>query len=204
MSMAGATVRAAALTLMALLLTASICAAGYEEGEAALMRGDFATALAELRASGDAGDPRAQRLLGDMYLRGQGVARDATAAAGWYRKAAEQGLARAQVALGSLYRKGEGVAKDYAEAAGWYRAAAEQNLAAGQLSLGAAYFYGHGVPQDYVRAHMWFSLAVTGVSFHPTDLGRALRGIELCEARMTREQITEAQRYREAWKRGAE
>lgn len=202
--MAGASARAAALTLAVSLLISSPSSAGYDDGAAALLRGDYATALAELRPIGAAGDARAQLLLGNMYVQGKGVAKDAAVAAAWYRKAAEQGLARAQVSLGALYRNGEGVPKDYAEAARWYRAAAEQNLAAGQLSLGAAYFYGHGVQQSYVRAHMWFSLALTGVSFHDADLTRALRGIELCEARMTPEQVREAQRYRQAWKRAVE
>lgn len=192
--------RPIALVLVGSLLIPSISSAGYDEGAAALARGDYTVALAELRATGEAGDPRAQVLLGAMYREGMGVSKDASLAAHWYRKAAEQGLPGAQFALANLYRKGAGVPKDHAEAAKWYRKSAEQNLTAGQASLGAAYFYGLGVPQDYVQAHKWFSLALTGVSIRTANLDLARKGIALSESKMTVEQIEEAKRLTRTWR----
>lgn len=203
LAIAGAIIGSLALIFAGSFWTSSHSLAGYDEGAAALMRGDYATALAELRPACWEGDPRAQVLLGRMYQTGLGVSKDISLAVHWYRKAAEQEFPTAQFALGALYRKGEGVPKDYAEAARWYRKAAEQNLAAGQISLGAAHFYGHGVPQDYVQAHKWFSLALTGISFGTANLDIARMGIAMCESQMIREQIREAKRLRDAWKLGA-
>lgn len=58
------------------------------------------------RAAADQGHPGAQTLLGDLYLRGQGVIQDEAEGLAWYRKAASQGYATAQrkldTALGAL------------------------------------------------------------------------------------------------------
>jgi len=45
------------------------------------------------QTAGNAGNGRAQNMLGIMYSRGQGVRQDFAEAVKWYRKAAEQGLA---------------------------------------------------------------------------------------------------------------
>jgi len=50
------------------------------------------------------------------------------------------------------------------------------------------YLNGQGVPQDYVVAHVWFSLAVVAGSKD------APKNRALVAARMTPEQIAEAQR----------
>jgi TPR repeat protein len=56
-----------------------------------------AKSLDELRLEAEKGDSDAQVHLGGIYQFGsEGVAKDATEAAKWYRKAAEQGVAGAQ------------------------------------------------------------------------------------------------------------
>jgi len=65
------------------------------------------------------GDVEAQYNLGAMYDAGQGVAKDASQAAYWWRKAAEQGDAQAQYNLGMMYLLGMGAPKDYAAAYKW-------------------------------------------------------------------------------------
>ena len=94
-----------------------------------------------------------------MYANGEGVLKDETEAARWYRLAAEQGNAAAQYNLGVMYSNGQGVLKDEAEAARWYRLAAEQGLANAQFILGLMYEIGQGVLKDPVRAHVWFNIA---------------------------------------------
>ena len=94
-----------------------------------------------------------------MYANGQGVQKDDTEAARWYRMAAEQGDAGAQFDLGVNYANGKGVQKDDAEAARWYRLAAEQGEARAQLNLGVMYYFGRGVRKETVSAHMWFTIA---------------------------------------------
>ena len=79
--------------------------AGYDEGVAAYIRGDFAAALREWRPLAKLGQPNAQNYLGVMYQNGQGVQQDYVEAVRWYRKAAEQGDAITQYNLGVMYLK---------------------------------------------------------------------------------------------------
>jgi TPR repeat protein len=81
------------------------------------------------------GHPGAQANLGSAYYNGQGIARDVSKAAEWYRKAAEQGHARAQFSLGYMCEKGEGVPRDSAQATEWYRRAANQEYAPAVAAL---------------------------------------------------------------------
>jgi uncharacterized protein len=62
-----------------------------EDGEAALERGDYATAIQLLRPLADQDDADLQTVLGNMYQGGVGVAQDDAVAVSWYRKAADQG-----------------------------------------------------------------------------------------------------------------
>jgi TPR repeat protein len=92
-----------------------------------------------------------------------------------------------------MYARGEGVPEDDAEAVRWYRLAAEQGLAAAQLNLGGSYANGEGVPEDHVLAYMWYNLAeAQGNEIAQENKDRA-------ESRMTRAQITEAQRLSTEW-----
>ena len=63
-----------------------------------------AHALADLRASAEAGDAAAQFILGGMYVTGVGVPQDTAAAVAWYRRAAEQGDATRAVATSGRCR----------------------------------------------------------------------------------------------------
>jgi hypothetical protein len=68
------------------------------------------------RMAAEGGHATAQFHLGVCHRVGFSVAKDDTAAAGWY--AAAQGLADAQFNLGRLYEYGKGVAQDYKAASG--------------------------------------------------------------------------------------
>jgi hypothetical protein len=62
------------------------------------------------------------------HAEGEGVLRNPSEAAGWFRRAAQQGHGEAQLKLGLLYERGEGVGQSFARAAHWYRLAAEQEV----------------------------------------------------------------------------
>ena len=49
-------------------------AADFEAGKEAYKKGDFATALKEIRPLAEKGETRAQLALGIMFVKGQGVA----------------------------------------------------------------------------------------------------------------------------------
>ena len=98
--------------------------AGFYKGVAAYNRGDYATALRELRPLAEQGVAEAQLNLALMYANGRGVPQDYAEAMKWYRKAAEQGHAEAQVNLGIMYQNGKGVPQDYVQAYMWFNLAA--------------------------------------------------------------------------------
>ena len=100
--------------------------AGFYKGVAAYNRGDYATALRELRPLAEQGVAEAQLNLALMYANGRGVPQDYAEAMKWYRKAAEQGHAEAQVNLGIMYQNGKGVPQDYVQAHLWYNIAASR------------------------------------------------------------------------------
>ena len=148
-----------------------------------------------------------QRELGRAYYiggefprsyEGQGFPHDYAEAAKWFRRAAEQGDVDAQDDLGDVYYQGKGVAQDYGEAVKWYRKAAERRNRKAQYSLGNAYYHGQGLPQDYVQAHMWMDLA-DSVSAGD-DLKKYSSAREEVAAKMTSEQIAEAQKLAREWK----
>ena len=195
--LAGLALIAAVCVGFTLGLTASAWA-GFDEGVEAFYRGDYETALRELRPLAEQDHAGAQSYLGFMYYKGHGVPQDYAEAVKWYRKAAEQGMAQAQHSLSYMYDKGQGVPQDYAEAVKWYRKAAAQGDAPAQNNLGFMYYNGLGVPQDYVQAHMWYNLAAS--RFPPgTDRATAVENRDNVSAKMTPAQIAEAQRLAREW-----
>jgi len=187
------------LTFALLIGLAAPAWAGIAEGVTAYSRGDYATALRELRPLAEQGDSLAQSYLGFMYAKGQGVPQDDAEAAKWFRKTAEQGDADAQYLLGFLYAEGPGVPQDFAEAAKWLRKAAMQGYAFAQGDLGFMYEKGRGVPQDYVQAHMWYNLAASRLP-PGTKRDLAVKNRDIVAAKMTPAQISKAQRLAREWK----
>ena len=91
-------------------------------------------AVALLTTAAEAGDAEACYNLALLLARGEGCARDARRAFGWFAKAAEQGIAPAQSRLGILYATGEGVAVDAIEAHKWFVMAARAGDAAARAN----------------------------------------------------------------------
>ena len=118
-----------------------------------------------------------------------------------WRSQADQGHADAQTSLGVMYGAGQGVPQDYAEAMLWYRLAAAQGNATAQYNLGVMYSAGQGVPQDYVQAHKWFNLAASRLpATEAENRDMATKNRDTVAAKMTPQQIAEAQRLAREWK----
>ena len=83
--------------LVVATLTLAVCSSACVQTQGQDAHSPAAHALADLRASAEAGDAEAQFILGGMYVTGVGVPQDDVAAVAWYRRAAEQGHARAVV-----------------------------------------------------------------------------------------------------------
>jgi TPR repeat protein len=184
---------------------------------------DYVSALHWFRNAAEQLHLAANLELGDIYQRGEVVPADHAESAHYYYRAADiavacgpeewdpdlvisaiqqgadRGHACAQSLLGAMYAVGaiSETPQDYVEAVRWYRKAAEQGNAEAQFSLARAYFNGQGVPQDYVAAHMWSNLAAaqpTGVLQKQSSAFR-----NEAAAKMTPQQIAEAQRLARAW-----
>ena len=147
---------AAAVSMVALAAPGQ---AGFDEGQAALERGDFTAAIMEFKPLADQGFARAQFRLGVMYENGHGVAPDDAEALKWYRRPAKQNHARAQYGLGFMYAQGKSVARDYKSAVLWYRLAAARGVALAMNNLGVMHEHGHGVSVDLGAAYAWYDLA---------------------------------------------
>ncbi len=173
----------AILAALLALATAAPARADVDDGVAALRRGDYGTARAELTPLAERGNARAQYLLGRMYARGAGVGRDVAEARRWYRRAAVQGVAAAQLELGMALELGRGGRHDADAALTWIVKAAEQAYAVAQFYLGAKYEEGAIVEKDFVRAHLWYTLAKRGGGTLLS--GAAVSALADLEARMS-------------------
>lgn len=158
----------------------------YAKGD--LVKGGYKEAAKWYRQAADQGYAAAQAALGELYEAGQGVPKDYPEAAKWYRKAAEQGDVKGQYSLAVLYVVGNGVPRDSKEAMKWYRQAADQGEELAQYALGMRYYEGAGVTPDPVEAYLWLSLAAA------RGLPDAAPPLAELKRRMTREQLTEAER----------
>lgn len=112
--------------------------ADFDSAAAAIDRGEYQAAFAELEPLARAGDARAQDALAAMYLRGLGVSRDVRAGMGWFCLLAHQaeggrGIMQAAWYLAEWFRTGGGVP-------------------------GARYNDGSRAAEDPVRAYFWFSV----------------------------------------------
>jgi hypothetical protein len=131
-----------------------------EDAQTAITTGDYVTALQLLGTLADQNNPYAERILGIMYVKGQGVPQDYAVAMRWLRLAADKGLPDAQNEVGFLYQQGQGVERSEAEAVKWFRRAADQGgLAVAQNNLADCYLVGLGVPQDFGEAFKWYRIA---------------------------------------------
>ncbi len=173
-----------------LALIAALCAgftlgltapawAGLSEGKAAYKRGDYATALRELRPLAKQGSPKAQLFLGHMYRYGLGVPQDYAKALLWYRMAdGRQGHGGAQYNLGLLHEKGRGVPQDYLRAYAWYDLAASS--------------FPPGKDRDKAVEHR----DIVAATMNPAQISEAQK-----LAREWRPEKTKTRRWRRIWER---
>ena len=148
-----------AVTLWTLASVLPVNAGQLEDAQAAVNNGDYVTALRLLGTLADQDNADAERFLGIMYIKGQGVPQDYAMGMRWMRIAADKGLADAQNELGILYQRGWGAERNEAEAVKWFRLAADQGLAVAQNNLADVYALGLGVPQDFHEAFKWYRIA---------------------------------------------
>jgi TPR repeat protein len=107
----------------------------------------------------NAGDPKAQYHIGNLYLNASGGADKDIYVEKMFRKSAEQGYPEGQMGLGDLYALGIAVPKSEQEALKWYTKAGEQDLEAAQLRLGNWYNEGTGTQKNEETSLKWYKRA---------------------------------------------
>jgi TPR repeat protein len=96
----GKRMRAGGLVVAALIGGLSAALAGpWEDGMMAYNRGDYLPAIRLFRPLAEQGNPKAQGLIGVMYRKGQGVARNSVHAFIWFKRAAANGDVGAKAEL---------------------------------------------------------------------------------------------------------
>ena len=133
--------------------------AGLREAIAAYNSNDFESAAAQLAPLAEAGDAEAQFYLGYLYETGQGVERDESLSANFYRQAGTLGHQRAQFNLGLAYERGRGVEQDPAQSLEWFLKAANQGFPRAQYKAAELYLAGSGTRREPMQSYKWFKLA---------------------------------------------
>ena len=120
----------------------------------------YRAALDGLKALREAGNLKAEKLLGDYCLDGLGgLKQDYAKAMELYLDAGEKGCADAQAQVAYLYQNGLGVEADYDKAMDWNNRAAEQGNAQAMEQIGALYQAGLNVTQSMEEASRWYAKA---------------------------------------------
>src|SRR6476659_5216041 len=95
-----------ALTAICVLLGATGAQAGpWEDGMVAYNRGDYEPALKLFRSLAQAGNAKAQSILGVMYRKGEGVTPSSARAVMWFSIAAARGDTTAKVKLREMSKE---------------------------------------------------------------------------------------------------
>ncbi|NJM92033.1 MAG: sel1 repeat family protein [Rhodospirillaceae bacterium] len=189
--------------LAGFIVTAFFCSSAqadaYDDAIAASKRRDYETAVQLIQPLADAGDARAQNVLGYFYDHGLGVPVDHERAFNWYMSAAKQGNAGAELNLCASYAKGTGVEQDVKEGMRWCFVAAKKNLAEAHFNLGNTYAVGeYGLAQDDVRSYMHYKLALEH-SEEPLLKKFASESIEYLHRNMSQADIAKAEMMAAAW-----
>lgn len=130
-----------ALLLGLLLLAAPAQAdeaadAAFRDGMAAYAAKDYHRAMTVWLPLAEAGHAEAQYRVGWLHGEGEGVAKDESIAATWYRKAADQGHALGQALLGNWLWHHWQNDEEYAEAGRMFRLSAKQGEVWGLYGAG--------------------------------------------------------------------
>ena len=136
-------------------------AQSLDQGISAKEKGDYQTAVSQLRPIAEHGNVRAQLELGRIYRgisNNQSPPADLKEAEHWLRLAAEHGDPAAQTELGTLYQYALSPFNE-PEALKWYRKAAAQGYPRGESALAGILQFGVAVPRDFDEATKWELLA---------------------------------------------
>lgn len=111
-----------------LLASSPALADDFDDGTAAVQRGDYQTARALWMPLAKNGHAAAQYNLGALYANGLGVEQDYSKALRWFNASAEQGNPMGMFYLGMLYADGNGTPQNLGAAYVWFRLAVQYGV----------------------------------------------------------------------------
>jgi TPR repeat protein len=144
--------------LTAAFLAVSIggaAAANLADGVEAYGNGDDAKAFAIFSELAATGDPKAEHLLGKMYLEGRGTTQDIQTASKWLSQAAKQGDSKSAYLLGTIAEE----QKDRVLAINWFKRAADADDDRAMTALGVIYQDPENPQRNVTQAVDWFTKA---------------------------------------------
>lgn len=160
-------------------------------------RKNFTKAFEWFEKAANNGHGESQFKLGLMYELGDGAPKDINKALEWYQKSATHEVsAGAAQNLGNIYYWGKEVPKNPTKAAEWYRQAAALGSMLSQHNLGLMYYLGDGVIKNKAKAYAWINLAAAQ-GYENAKLVR-----DDMEAKLSKDELAEAQRLSSNWKIG--
>lgn len=109
----------------------------------------------------------AQFYLGYALYTGEGIAKDYTSAAMWFKRAANSGYPQSEYNLAYCYMEGHGVPRDYEKAQQWLLASARHGYAEAQKTLAECYEKGILFEQDEEQCRYWKEMAESKTSALP-------------------------------------
>lgn len=129
----------AAFLFSVLLLPATAASSSLDSAAKAFQNGAFAEAYSDYIVLARENNAQAQRIVGEMYFRGQGVPQNHEAAYQWNLRAAAQGDHLAQFSIGYFHENGLGTKKSLEQAREYYFLSAKQDYSPAQEKLGDIY-----------------------------------------------------------------
>ncbi len=147
--------------LLIMVVSVGAAAALHESPGDAFRRGDFTRAVELLKPQVRSGDVNAQIMLGQMYLKGQGVRVDVARAMELIQKAADVGSPVAAYDMALFRVSGIGGPSDLAAAATWFRRSAHLGYKDAAYNLAVQYYKGMGVAQSDALSLRWIDAGVS-------------------------------------------
>ncbi|MBR6058167.1 MAG: sel1 repeat family protein [Lentisphaeria bacterium] len=122
-------------------------------------KGDYTTALKNLRKLAILGNPVCMRKVAIFLMNGLGTPVNDTEIIDMLTAAAQKGDRRAQVHLADCYQRGQGVEVNYDEMFNWLMLAAQDSDPEAQTKLAYCYQKGYGTVKNTDVAFNWYQLA---------------------------------------------
>lgn len=181
------------VALVFMLLGTGAALAQLARGIELFDRAEFEAAAQVLSPLAKDGDPKAQYVLGIMYLNKMVASPSESTALELMISSGEAGFGKAQVELARMYREGDGVGQDFAKSFHWSMKAAEAGDVGAQLQVADAFAFGYGVDADPVEAYKWYEIAVLYWG------SLAVNARDVVAESMTSDQIATAKKLAESW-----